>query len=60
MNGFIKMQIDNMLQLSKNFKVACEIAAIQDDGKLDKTEAKQLKEIKNATDEFIKRLKAIQ
>lgn len=59
MNVYIKGQISNMIEMSKTFEYACELAALQDDGVIDRTEQKQLKKIKIAAQKFRKELENI-
>ena len=56
MNSYIYAQIVNMQTMVKTFEQACELAAFKDDGKVDKTEEKQLKRIKAAAQQFQKEL----
>ena len=59
MNQYIYAQILNITTMAKTFQKSCELAAIKDDGTIDKTEEKQLKAINKATERFIKQLKNI-
>lgn len=59
MNYFIDSQIQNIITTLKTFNQSCKIAAIHDDGKLDKTEAKAIRQIESATDKYIKELEKI-
>lgn len=59
MNIFIKSQIMNMTTMTKTFVDGCKMAALQDDGKTSKEEARQLKEIEKAAERFIKDLEKI-
>ena len=56
MNQYIHAQIVNMQTMAKTFGQSCELAAIKDDGKVSKEEAKQLKRIKAAVEAFCKEL----
>lgn len=56
MNNYIRAQITNMLALTASFKQACKIAALQDDGVVDKQEEKLLNAIEKAADNFTKEL----
>lgn len=56
MNNYIRAQITNMLALTASFKQACKIAALQNDGVVDKEEEKLLKAIEKAADNFTKEL----
>lgn len=59
MNVYIEEQIFNMIQMSKTFEYACELAALQDDGIIDKVEQRQLKKIRSAAQKFRKELESI-
>ncbi len=59
MNTFLRGQIDNMINTLNAFQTGCELAAIQDDGVVDKKEKKALKELKKATADYIKTLQSI-
>ena len=59
MNRFIKSQIINITTMANQFKTACKIAAIQDDGRISKEEERQLKKIEKATNKFIAELNSI-
>lgn len=59
MNSFIQAQILNITTMTKSFEQACEMAAMQDDGKISREEAKQLKKIKAAAQKFRKELESI-
>lgn len=59
MNTFIKVQCINMISSAKIFKQAVEMAAKKDDGTISKDEAKTLKAINKATDNFISELQKI-
>lgn len=56
MNSYIYAQIINMQTMVKTFEQACELAALKDDGKISKDEAKQIKRIKAAAQQFHKEL----
>lgn len=56
MNRFIESQCQNMLQSIAMFKQSCEFAAKRDDGQISKDEAKTLKKITTAADNFAKEL----
>ena len=58
-NRFIQAQIQNIITMAGTFKEACRIAALEDDGKIDKEEAKILKRINDATDRYVKELQKI-
>lgn len=59
MNTYIEAQITNMTTMVKTFKQTCYMAALKNDGMIDKAEQKQLDKINKAADEFIKRLSQI-
>lgn len=59
MNYFITVQISNMVSMVKTFQQSCQMAAKQDDGKIDRAEEKQLKKINAAADRFIAELQKI-
>ena len=59
MNTYIKMQLQTMIQYVDSFQQACEIAAMKDDGVIDKKEQKQLKKIRKAVSRFKKDLEKI-
>mgnify|MGYP004630272755 FL=1 len=59
MNHYIHAQILNMQAMTKTFLQSCEMAATKDDGQISKDEAKQLKKIKAATEQFCKELERI-
>lgn len=56
MNAYIHAQIMQMQAMAKTFGQSCEMAAMKDDGKIDREEAKQLKRIKAAVENFCKEL----
>ena len=59
MNSFMHNQIDNMLIMVQSFYKSCEMAAAADDGSISREEAKQLKKIHKAVEQFSKELKSI-
>lgn len=59
MNHYLKSQIENMLIMTKAFQNGCHMAAMQNDGKIDKDEAKALKKIEAAAERFNKELNSI-
>lgn len=59
MNSYIKAQILNITTITKTFEQACEMAAMKDDGKINREEEKQLKKIKAASQKFRKELESI-
>lgn len=56
MNHYIEAQITNMTIMAKTFEQSCRMAALKDDGKIDKAEEKAIKKISAATQKFIKEL----
>ena len=56
MNSYIDAQILNMINMVKTFEQSCKMAAMKNDGQIDKAEEKQLKKISVATQHFIKEL----
>ena len=59
MNHYIEAQITNMTIMAKTFEQSCRMAALKDDGKIDKTEEKAIKKISAATQKFIKELESL-
>lgn len=59
MNSYIDAQIVNMITMVKTFEHSCKMAAVKNDGQIDKTEEKQLKKISAAAQHFIKELERI-
>lgn len=59
MNKYIKTQIEYMLMTLKNFDTACQLAALEDDGKIDRTERKQLDQLKKVTEKYRKELEKV-
>ena len=59
MNNFLKAQIDNMINTLNVFETSCEMAAVQDDGVIDKKEEKALQKLKKATADYFKVLQSI-
>lgn len=59
MNSYIEAQIMNMTAITKTFNQSCRMAAMKNDGQIDKTEEKILKKIDKATQRFIKDLQNI-
>ena len=59
MNHYLKSQIENMTTMAKAFENACHFAVMQNDGQIDKDEAKALKKIDAATQKFIKELDSV-
>ena len=52
MNSYIKMQLNTMIQYLDGFEQACQIAAMKDDGQIDRKEQKRLKKIKKSVARF--------
>lgn len=59
MNTYIESQIMNMTAIAKTFEQSCRMAAMKNDGRIDKAEEKILKKIEKATEHFIKELESI-
>ena len=59
MNQYIDSQISNMKIMVKTFEQSCKMAALKNDGTIDKAEDKQLKKIGIACQRFIKELEGI-
>lgn len=59
MNYYLKSQIRNMITMTEAFKKACHLAVMQNDGHVDKGEAKALKKIDKATGQFIKEINSV-
>lgn len=59
MNTYMEMQIKNMTMMVKTFEQSCQMAAMKNDGQIDKTEEKSLKKINAACQRFVKELEAI-
>lgn len=59
MNHYLKSQIENMTAMTKAFESACRLAVLQNDGRIDKDEAKALKKIESAAERFIKELNSV-
>lgn len=60
MNDYIKAQIVNMITIVRTFETSCKMAALKNDGKIDKIEEKQLKKINTASEKFIQELERIE
>lgn len=58
-NVFIKSQITNQIMVTESFKQYCEMAALKNDGVVDKEEQKVLNKINKCTDSYLKELKKI-
>lgn len=59
MNTYMEAQIMNMKAMVKTFEAGCRMAALKNDGTIDKNEEKQLKKITAASTKFIKELESI-
>lgn len=59
MNSYIYAQIVNIQTMVRAFEQACEIAALKDDGRISRDEAKKLKRIKAAAQQFNKELEKV-
>lgn len=58
-NTFLDMQIKNMIVTVQGFEQACQIAALQDDGKISKAEEKALRQVRSAAADFLAALKKL-
>ena len=59
MNTYIDAQITNIITMVKTFEQSCKMAAMKNDGTIDKAEEKQLKKISAACQKFQKELDSI-
>lgn len=59
MNSYIDAQIVNMVTMAKTFEQSCKMAALKNDGTIDRDEEKTLKKISAATESFIKKLNSL-
>lgn len=59
MNYYIESQIVNMVTMAKTFEASCKMAAMKNDGTIDRAEEKQIKKLCAITDKFIKELQAL-
>lgn len=59
MNQYINAQILNMTTMVKTFTQSCRMAALKDDGTIDRNEQKMLDKINKASERFIKELEAV-
>lgn len=59
MNTYIEAQIMNMKAMVKTFESSCKMAALKNDGSIDRNEERQLKKISAASAKFIKELESI-
>ena len=55
----MESQIMNMKAMVKTFEAGCRMAAMKNDGTIDKTEEKQLKKISAACNKFLKELNSV-
>ena len=60
MNSQMTAQISNMIHLAQNFETACQLAAMQDDGKMSGDEKRALKKTLSAFQKFRKSLEKIE
>lgn len=58
-NVFIKSQLTNQIMMSESFLQNCKLAALKNDGKIDKDEEKLLKKINKCTNAYVKKLQGI-
>lgn len=59
MNNYIEAQITNMQTMVKTFEASCRMAALKNDGTIDKEEDRQLKKIAAACSSFLRDLERI-
>lgn len=59
MNTYMDAQITNIITIVKTFEASCTLTAAENDGHINKAEAKQLKKINKAADRFIRELEKI-
>ena len=59
MNDYMQAQIDNIKVIVKTFEQNCRMAALKNDGTIDRDEDRQLKKISAACAGFIKDLDKI-
>lgn len=59
MNDYIKAQIQSMTTMAKTFEQSCKMAALKNDGEIDKSEEKLLKQISASTQRFIRGLEKL-
>lgn len=59
MNPHIQLEITNEMLVTKNFINSCRVAAMKDDGIIDKDEQKLLNKIAKASNKFIKELEKL-
>ena len=59
MNDYLEAQIKNMIAIVRTFENSCTMAALKNNGQIDKTGERQLKKINAASEKFISKLKSI-
>ncbi len=59
MNDYMDAQVKNMIAITKTFSQSCKMAAMKNDGQIDKAEEKILKKIESAAQHFIKELEKL-
>ena len=59
MNDYLKAQITNMVTMTKTFEQSCKMAAMKNDGTIDKDEERIIKKISAACKSFTKELEKI-
>lgn len=59
MNTYMSAQIQNIKFMVQTFEQSCKMAALKDDGKIDRDEEKELKKISAATQRFLKELDSL-
>lgn len=59
LDTYIEVQIVNMKAMVKTFEAGCKMAALKNDGTIDRNKEKQLKKINAASAKFIKELESI-
>lgn len=59
MNDYLKAQITNMVTMTKTFEQSCKMAAMKNDGTIDKDEERIIKKISTACKSFTKELEKI-
>ena len=57
-NPYMNAQVQNMLSITESFKQSLKIAAMQDDSKIDRSEARMLRKLEAEADKFARVLKA--
>ncbi len=59
MNTYLKSQINNMTSSVKIFMSGCELAVMQDDGRIDRKEQRILNRLRKASERYQKALDRI-